>query len=591
MLRNTGFVLTKVKNCFQVASQPGRTKTLLRFGVILSAFPITPFFGCRMKKLLRLVSGLILLLAALIFGAPYYLGIKAEQSLTKQHEILANTSFLQIESRRYERGWFSSTETTVVRFKPTFLAQLQDKLPDNIKTILNQPITLESRVNHNLFADGIMPVRAVVDTQFTFQPESREILQRFFGSQPPASLRNVIRLDGSGRLSWQVPAFKYQELSGIAIDWQGLKGETDYAKYFTSYQTDLDNPGLTITLADKGSIAYQNLKLHTETRDGRHNLALGSSKLTLGQMQVEWKDNISYDIRLNDVLNMVSDLQIGSFINPYGQVPPAKISLTDLHIETRMDEDGQWVNTEGQFGFAKLNYGSDSYGPLAIIASAEHLDAESLAALKTRRDQLVTQRLNDGQMREALLATLRREASGLFTNDPVIRLKQFDLTTPQGMISSSGELKFNGLTAADLNDINSMLAKTDADFHIAIPQQLLEQLTASQAKNYISVDPSLPNADKEIQEAVRLWLDNILSGMARQGYLKIDGNQIVSTHIVIRDQAFSMNGKRIESQADQDLLPDSSLPADSSAPTASQPASAPAAASAASAPPKGASTP
>ena len=34
-----------------------------------------------MKKLLWLFSGLILLLAALFLGAPYYLGIKAEQSL------------------------------------------------------------------------------------------------------------------------------------------------------------------------------------------------------------------------------------------------------------------------------------------------------------------------------------------------------------------------------------------------------------------------------------------------------------------------------------------------------------------------------
>ena len=74
----------------------------------------------------------------------------------------------------------------------------------------------------------------------------------------------------------------------------------------------------------------------------------------------------------------------------------------------------------------------------------------------------------------------------------------------------------------------------------------------------------------EIQEAIRLRLNNILDGMARQGYLKID-NQIVSTHIVIRNQAFSMNGKRIESQADANLLPDSSLPAAGSTPAASSP--------------------
>lgn len=511
-----------------------------------------------MKKSLWAASGVAVTAAVLFGAAPYYLGIKAEQSLSRQHEMLAQTSFLRVESREYARGWFSSTETTVLRFKPTFLAQIQDKLPDNLKTLLKQPITVNNHIRHHLFANGVVPVRAVVDSEFAFQPESQQILQRFFGNQQPVSLSNVIRLDGSGKLEWQIPAFQYEELSGIAIQWQGLQGETEYARHFSSYQTDIRNPGVTMTLADKGSAAYSGLHIRSHTEEGRHGLSLGSSEFKLDSLALEWKDSIEYDIKLNELINMVSDLQIGSFLNPYGQVAPSKVKLENLYMNTGMSEAGQWINTEGRFGFAKLVYGEEQYGPLAIEAAAEHLDPASLLALKQRRDELISRQLDENEMREALLASIRNEAAGLFTNDPVITLRRFEFAMPQGAIRSEGALKFNGLTAPDLNDFNAMMRKTDADFQISLPQKLVEQLAVAQAKNYISVDPEAGDADAEISEAVRLWLDSMLTAMADQGYLKLDQG-IISTQIVVRDNILSMNGKKVEVQPDADLLPDSAL--------------------------------
>ena len=504
---------------------------------------------------------------------------------------MADTFFFDVESYQYQSGWLESTETTVLRFHPTVLANLGNNIPDNIRAVLEKPITMINHVHHQPFANGIVPVRAVVETEFQYDPEVKKTLARFFGEQIPIKLHNVIKLNGSGTLNITVAPFDYEELSGIKINWQGLTGNINYQNGYASYTTQLAMPSFQAILADKGSLKIENLTLNANSynsKDGK--TTLGSSTTNLAHFNVSWNEGMDYNIKINDLINTVTDLQIGAFINPRGTIAPNKISVDNLSYATETSEpEAGYLNTSGKFSFAKLNYGSDNYGPLAIHVSAEHLDAESLAALKTRRDQLITQRLSDEQMREALLAALRNEAAGLFTNDPVIRLKQFDLTTPQGMISGNGELKFSGLTTADLNDIDNLLAKTDADFHIAVPQQVIERLTAAQAKNYISVDPSLPDADHEIQEAVRLWLDNVLESMARQGYLKIDGKQIVSTHIVMRNKTFSMNGKRIESQADENLLPDSSLPADSSAPAT--PASVPAAASAASTPPKGASAP
>ena len=73
-----------------------------------------------MKKYLIPVAAVAV---AAALGTPYYLGIKAEESLTAQQKLLQESGFLTVESHQYERGWFSATETTVIRLKPFELAQ------------------------------------------------------------------------------------------------------------------------------------------------------------------------------------------------------------------------------------------------------------------------------------------------------------------------------------------------------------------------------------------------------------------------------------------------------------------------------------
>ena len=128
-----------------------------------------------MKKTLIGATAAVLIAAGAV-GTPYYLGSKAEQSLAVQHRALAITFFVEIVSHDYQRGIFQSTETTVLRIKPTVLANLSRHMPDNIRTILEKPITLINHVKHQPFANGWLPVRAVVDTDFQYDSAVQKTL-------------------------------------------------------------------------------------------------------------------------------------------------------------------------------------------------------------------------------------------------------------------------------------------------------------------------------------------------------------------------------------------------------------------------------
>lgn len=501
---------------------------------------------------------IFIVLSVFLLSTPYYLGIKAEQSLNRQHHILSNTSFLIIESRDYQRGWFSSEENVSLRFHPSFLAKLRPQLPENLKILLEQPITVKSHIRHSLFANGLIPVRGVVESEFIFQEESRQILQRFFGNQAPITLHNTIALNGSGELNWQIPAFEYSELSGIAIQWQGLQGHTEYSKAFAEYHNRIHTAGIALQLADKGSIAFEQFTLESHSHDNGNAPQLGSTQMKLGSLKLTWSEDIQYDIKLNNFINTVSDLQIGSFINPYGKIEGNSLTLTDLTAQTDTTGNTDLIDTQGQFGFARLEYGNQQYGPLQIHASAKQLDAAALGILRDKTREWAAQNLDEAALRQAMLDTIRGEAAALFTRNPQLALEKFELTLPQGQVSANASLVFQDLQQDDLNRINSMMQKGQAKLNISLPQSLIEQLAVSQARQYISVDPELGNADAEISQAVSLWVANMIDIMAQDGYLKVD-NGMVSTQIELKGNQLSMNGKEIARDDQADLLPDDVL--------------------------------
>ena len=143
------------------------------------------------KRILAVITSIVLVLILIVLALPYYLGIKAQQSLEEQRILLSKNAFLTVEKHEYRRGWFTSEETMLLRFKPTFLAGIQQQLPDNVRTVLQQPITIVNHINHGLFANGIHPVRAYVNTEFQYTPDAKQILARFFGQETPVKLNTT----------------------------------------------------------------------------------------------------------------------------------------------------------------------------------------------------------------------------------------------------------------------------------------------------------------------------------------------------------------------------------------------------------------
>ena len=521
---------------------------------------LSTYLFVAMKK--YLISTVAVAIAAGL-GAPYYFGIKAEETLTAQQKLLQESGFLTVESHQYDRGWFGATETTVIRLKPTLLQNTQQYLPDNLKTVLQEPITVVNHISHGPFAGGF-GTQAHVETEFKYHPETEKVLSRFFGQQAPLTMSNTIYFGGSGKLQLSVPAFDYEELSGIKLSWKGLSGNTDYEKDFQSYRHDYTAPSLQIKLADKGDVSMENLHFQSETSDGLNKLSLGKSSITLDKFLLQWKEYIDYNVKLNELVNLVTNLQIGAFINPTGSIAPSKIEVSKLKFDTNTNEVDKFINSEGRFQFEELVYGEDKYGPLDINVAAEHLDGKGLQALKAKLAEVANKKMSEEEIQNALLQTAKNEASSLFTNDPVLNVKTFKFIMPQGQVDVSGKLAFKGLAAKDLNSLSEMLKKTHADFNVSVPKKLLEQMAINQARSLFSVNAEDEEAGRagieDINETLRLMVDSTVKSMAQEQYLTLEENNI-KTHLTLQNNELKLNGKVLQNEPEpdfdeQDMLPE-----------------------------------
>ena len=311
-----------------------------------------------------------------------------------------------------------------------------------------------------------------------------------------------------------------------------------------------------VKLADKGSVGLENLHLKTETSEGQNKLSLGKSSVTLDKFLLEWKEGIDYNVKLNELINLVTDLQIGAFINPTGTIAPSTIEVGKLRFDTQTTESGKFINSEGRFQFDTLTYGNDKYGPLDINIAAEHLDAQGLLALKAKLAEVADKKMDDEQIQNELIQTAKTKASSLFTQNPVLNVKAFKFTMPQGLVDVSGKLAFKGRTAKDMDNLGDMLKKTDADFNLQVPQKLIEDLAVNQARNIFSVNSEDEAAGRtsidDINETLRLMVDSTIKSMAAEEYLTVkEGN--LKTHITLQNSALKLNGKVLENEPEPDF--------------------------------------
>lgn len=519
------------------------------------------------KRLIIAAAGLVALVV-LYTSTSYWMGIKAEETLQEQHQLLADFPLFKVKSHTYERGWFSSTETTELVFNRKLIGPYENMLPQQLKGILGKSIRYTQHIQHGplpgLGSFDLRPARALVKTEFAFSQSTRDTLKKFFGEQDPITVINRIGFGGGGDLNVTIPSFDYDEaLSGVKMVWKGFTLSVDYTRNFHEYQTDAKIPGFTLSADSKGSLSVNGIHFLSDTRPGNTGVKVGTSDLTLNEVSVHWKDEIPYDIKLNELVYIMTRVRIGEFINPSGELKLSNVTLNNLHYQIVTSEQNEFVNSRGQLTFDKFVFNDLIYGPMKLDVTAAHLHGPTLVKLGDELGKLPVEGVDPTVLRKNYIDTVLKYGTPLLTNDPKFTINEFSLKMPNGIAKVDGQIGLIGLKPADLNNAAAFIKHVDAHANINLPRKTLEDLVVAQARNLFMVDASAEEQPDvaEIDNMARQLLGDQLRILSEQGYIRDDGKQI-QTAIALKDSAFTVNKKPVTLPWDEEDEIDASAPAD-----------------------------
>jgi uncharacterized protein YdgA (DUF945 family) len=503
------------------------------------------------KQRLTIAAAALGGLFALYGGAAFWAGIKAQDTLEEQHRMLASLPIFKVKSHTYDRGWFSSQETTELVFNRRLTGPYETMLPDNIRPLLGSTIRFTNTIKHGPFPGlanfDLHPGSALVTTRFDMSASTKKTLALFFGDKDPITVINRLGFGGGGELKIDIPAFDYEEaLSGVKVKWQGFKLNVDYSHGFRQYQTEADSPAFSLEAASKGTVHFDGVRYVSDIRPGATGVKLGTSELTVNNVQFNWKDSIPYSIKLNDLVYLLTRVHVGEFINPSGEFKPSSVSLKGLHYQIVTTEEEPFINSRGRLGFDTFSYNDQVYGPMRLDVSANHLHGPTLLKLDQAISQIPIEGVDPATLRKHYISTIKQYGIPLLENDPRLVVNDFYLKMPTGEATLKGQLALKGLQETDLKDPLLILKRFQVNAQLSLPRQTLENLVVNQARNLFTVDQSAedqPNL-KEIDDLAKNLLDSQLAQWIQDGYISQDKGQI-STRVDYRDGELRISQKRV----------------------------------------------
>ena len=470
-----------------------------------------------MKRKVVLASSITFVALAIAYvGGSYFAGQAVEKTMQKQHEWLSNLPYFIVKSHNYQRGWFSSTETTTLQIRPELYRFLLEKEGQPLQKF---EVTYTNHIKHGplplLSKFNLLPYKAAVNTEFVFSADTQKFLAKFFGEQKPITIENRISFNDDGIVKLSVPSFEYEEaLSGIKAHWKGLDATLDYGGDFNRVTLLANAPGITGEAKTKGQFALTDFSLKMQQVRGTSGIMIGSTEAKIGKL----------------------DLQLI-------EGTPIKLNLENLAYAGDIKEAGEFINGSAKIDLAKLILDGQAYGPAVLIAEANHLHGKTLAKIGDELTIIQKQNLDSEQLTAALTHLAKTHGLPLLQNDPQLAIKKLEVKLPDGKIHFTGEVGLKGFVAADLDKPVDLVNKISAKADFAVPRKVVETLALWQARNVFGGPDTQVDMDS-LDFLAGQFVEGQINKLAEQNLIRVEG-KLLATTASLNKGIFILNGIKV----------------------------------------------
>lgn len=416
-----------------------------------------------MKKII----GLVVILAALVLGSYYGMGLITERTIEKNVEVINQSNGLYVDIPQYNRGWFTSSAVLNWRLHvPEHLTKDQNGQSITVPAqdyTLQMPLT----IYHGpiIFSDnGVKFGLGYAHSDIAMPPAFDEKFANLFtgeSTKPKLSLNLFVNYLNNSQLHLDVPAFKLiAKQGGNQFEWDGMDSHISVSSSLRNIDGGLTIDGASLSKnTTKATLAKVSSSYNLHQTD--EGLYLGEASLSLPSFLITENGQPVFDLEQFD-MNSSSDIQDGLF------------------------------NTSFKASLKKVVAQGKTYGPAALEMSLKNLDAQVLAEINTQANAM--QQGTDAQRQQALIAILPNLPK-LFSKGAQFGITKLSFVVPEGMIE--GDLLVS-LPAGDVGNPFQLVQKVQGHGKLKMPATVVKSVLVTSIKQKLQSQqqqqPSLQQA-------------------------------------------------------------------------------------------------
>ena len=412
-----------------------------------------------MKKL----TGLVIILIALILGSYYGMGYLTEKKVKTDLKVVNQSNGFSVKLEKYKRGWFTSEAIFDWRLHiPEHVVTNQTGQTQTVPAEdyqLNMPITIyhgplifaDKTVKFGLgYAHTVLSLPAKISERFSnaFTSES---------TKPNLDLSVFVSYLNNTSIDMSLPEFKLiSKANAGQFEWLGLSAATNVSSDRNKVSGNVTVEGFRFT-KDQIKTAMSSItseyNLHRAPGGGR--LFLGDASLSIPSLDVTQGDQKLFDL-----------------------------SQFDVHSDTNIEEG--LFSSHFKASLEKLVINNKIYGPGNLEVAIRNLDAGALLKINAQANQL--QQGNEQQRQQAVLAMLP-ELPQLLSKGAEFEMTDLNFKMPEGTIE--GNLLVSLPKVASANPFE-LIQKIQGSGKLKVPAIVLKNILTQtiQQRMAVSQQPS-----------------------------------------------------------------------------------------------------
>lgn len=481
-----------------------------------------------MKK----IAGLVVILAALVLGGYYGMGIATERAVKHNLEAINKSNGLSVKVLEYKRKWFSSTTLLDWRL------QVPERVvkSENGESVTIPPQELEMQmplvIHHGpvIFANGTVKFGlGYANTEIPLPAKYSEQFNTLFTEEsikPKFNLSMFVNYFSNSLVELAIPSFKLiAKEGGQQFDWLGMTSFVDLSADAKKIKGEFNVDGMLFTKDDiKAQVGEISSDYDMHKSDA--GLYLGDANVSVPSISVKTKDEKVFE-------------------------------LTDFDVHSSCDVEKGLFGTRFKLSVDKIFLAGKSYGPGNLEIAIKNLDAEVLARINERVNQ--AQSGTEAERQQAMLAILP-EVPKLFSRGAEVEISELSFVMPQGTIE--GNLQF-GLPAGDHSNPFELIQKIKGSGKLKVPAEIIKLVLNESNKSkvvsqqnpavqpveqsnvaaaIVSATSTTPEPTTDVAQQVAAMSDAQLNSMLQSGLIVQDGSYYV-IEMALDQGNLQVNGK------------------------------------------------